>query len=95
MVKIRFHVEGGREYRALVMEISTLVKTAFYSNYSMLSPLALPCLPNDEVVYNKKSSAFVFIEAKWRLSGNDHHHHMVVVIINIIIVIVQFGPTWF
>ena len=64
MVKIRFHLEGGREYRALIMEISTLVKTAFYSNYSMLSPLALPCLPNDEVVYNKKSSAFVFIEAK-------------------------------
>ena len=88
-------MEGGREYRALIMEISTLVKTAFYSNYSMLSPLPLPCLPNDEVVYNKKSSAFVFIEAKWRLSVNDHHHHMVVVIINIVMVIVQFGPTSF
>ena len=30
----------------------------------MLSALALPCLPNDEVVYNKMSPAFVFIEAK-------------------------------
>ena len=30
----------------------------------MLSPLALPCLPNDEVVYNKMSSAFVFIKAE-------------------------------
>ena len=41
----------------------------------MLSPLALPCLPNHEVVYTRMSSASVFIEAKRRLSVNDHHNH--------------------
>ena len=40
----------------------------------MLSPLALPCLPNNEVVYTKMSSASVFIEAKRRLSVHDHHY---------------------
>ena len=30
----------------------------------MLSPLALPCLPNNEVVSTKMSTASVFIEAK-------------------------------
>ena len=30
----------------------------------MLSPLALPFLPNHEVVYTMMSSASVFIEAK-------------------------------
>ena len=31
--------------------ISTLVKTAHQSHCYMMSPLALPCLPNDEVVF--------------------------------------------
>ena len=57
------------------MEISTLVKTALKSYYFMLSPLAKPCLPNDEVVYTTMSSASISIEAKSRLSINDHHHH--------------------
>ena len=41
----------------------------------MLSSLALPCLPNHEVVYTTKSEASVCIEAKWRLNVNDHQHH--------------------
>ena len=49
----------------------------------MLYPLALPCLPNHEVIYTSMSSASVFIEAKRRLRVNDHdnlsrrhpHHH--------------------
>ena len=48
----------------LITEISTLVKTALKSYYSMLSPLALPCLPNDEVVYATWSSASMEIEAE-------------------------------
>ena len=62
-------------YRVLITEISTLVKTALKSYYSMLSPLAIPCLPNDEVVYTTLSSASMEIEAEWRLRINDHHHH--------------------
>ena len=46
------------------MEMSTLVKTAPKGYYSMLSPLALPCLPNDEVVYTAMSSASIWIEAE-------------------------------
>ena len=62
----------------------------------MLSPLALPCLPNNEVVSTKMSTASVFIEAKLRLSVHDRHHYMVVVIIIIIItVIILFDPMRF
>ena len=66
---------GGEKHRVLVMEISTLVKTALSIYYSMLSPLALPCLPNHEVVYDTTSFTSVFIEAKRRLSVIDHHNH--------------------
>ena len=41
----------------------------------MLSSLALPCLPNHELVYTKMSSASVCIEAEGRVSVNDHEHH--------------------
>ena len=41
----------------------------------MLSPLAKPCLPNDEVVYTTMSSASISIETESRRSINDHHHH--------------------
>ena len=49
-------VEGGGKRP---LRISTLVKTAHQSHCYMLSPLALPCLPNDEVVFTMMSSAFV------------------------------------
>ena len=52
----------------------------------MLSPLALPRLPNDEVINTKiMSSAFVF-----KLKQND-----VLVLTIIIIVLVQFSPKSF
>ena len=54
--QIRFHMEGEGRRRVLIMEMSTLVKTALKSYYSMLSPLAKPCLSNDEVVYTTMSS---------------------------------------
>ena len=57
-------MEGDGKYRAFITEISTLVKTALKSYYSMLSPLAIPCLPNDEVVYTTLSSASMEIEAE-------------------------------
>ena len=38
---------------------STLVKTALFKVSYMLSPLPLPCLPNDEVVFTTMSSASV------------------------------------
>ena len=44
------------------MKITTLVKTALKIYYSMLSPLAKPCFPNDEVVYTTMSSASISIE---------------------------------
>ena len=56
----------------------------------MLSPLALPCFPNHDVVYTMMSSASVSIEAEWRLSVNNHHPSSI-----IIIIIVRFDPTWF
>ena len=62
--QIRFVMEGDGKYRVLITEISTLVKTALKSYYSMLSPLAIPCLPNDEVVYTTWSSASMEIEAE-------------------------------
>ena len=43
------------------MEI-TLVKTALKIYYSILSPLAKPSFPNDEVVYTTMSSASISIE---------------------------------
>ena len=46
----------GSEYGPLQ---STLVKTAYLSYCYMLSPLSLPCLPNDEVVFTMMSSASV------------------------------------
>ena len=60
----------------------------------MLSPLALPCLPNNEVVYTRMSSASVFIEAKDVLVYTIIII-MVVVILIIITVIIQFDPTRF
>ena len=43
-----------------LLRISTLVKTAYLISYCyMLSPLSLPCLPNDEVVFTMMSSASV------------------------------------
>ena len=42
-----------------LLQISTLVKTAYLSYCYMLSPLSLPCLPNDEVVFTMMSSASV------------------------------------
>ena len=57
-------MEGAGKCRVLVMEMSTLVKTALKSYYSMLSPLVKPCLPNDEVVYTTMSSASISIEAE-------------------------------
>ena len=62
--QIRFVMEGDGKYRVLITEISTLVKTALKSYYSMLSPLAKPCLPNDEVVYTTMSLATISIEAE-------------------------------
>ena len=56
-------MEGGEKYRALIMEIPTLIKQLFKVN-SMLSPLALPRLPNNEVVYTRMSSTSVFTETK-------------------------------
>ena len=46
------------------MEISTLAKTVLKSYFYMLSCLALPCLPNHELVYTKMSSASVCIETE-------------------------------
>ena len=57
-------MEGAGKCRVLVMEMSTLVKTALKSYYSTLSPLVKPCLPNDEVVYTTMSSASISIEAE-------------------------------
>ena len=57
--QIRFHEEGERKYRVLIMEISTLIKTALKKYYSILSP---PGLPNDEVVHTKMSSASISIK---------------------------------
>ena len=57
-------MEGERKCRVLIMEMSTLVKTALKRYYSMLSPVAKPCLPNDEVVYTTMSSATISIEAE-------------------------------
>ena len=70
------HIKKNRgKYKDLIMEISTLVKTALYSYFYMLPSLVLPCLPNHEVVYTTFSSASVCIEAEWRLSVNDHQYH--------------------
>ena len=38
--QIRSHMEGEGKRRVLIMEITTLVKTALKIYYSMLSPLA-------------------------------------------------------
>ena len=73
--QIGSHMEGEGKWRFLIVEISTLVKTALKIYYSMLSPLAKPCFPNDKIVYTTMSSASISIEAEWRLSINDHHHH--------------------
>ena len=57
-------MEGEGKCRVLIMEMSTLVKTALKRYYTRLSALAKPCLPNDEVVYTTKSSATISIEAE-------------------------------
>ena len=59
-----FPLEGKGGYGALIIKISTLVKTARLSYCYVLSPLALPFLPNHEVAYTTMSSASVCIEAK-------------------------------
>ena len=55
-------MEGEGKCRVLIMEMSTLVKTALKSYYSMLSSLAYPGLPNDEVVYTTMSPTSISIE---------------------------------
>ena len=43
-----------------LLQRPTLVKTAYLSYCYMLSPLSLPCPPNDEVVFTMVSSASVW-----------------------------------
>ena len=57
-------MQGEGKYRVLIMEMSTLVKTDLKSYYSMLSALALPCLPNDEAVYTMMSTASISIKSE-------------------------------
>ena len=48
---------GWGGYRPL--RVSALVKTTHYRYCYMLSPLSLPCLPNDKVVFTMIPSASV------------------------------------